>query len=62
VAGATGVTEVLEVPLAFSSDSSCAIRAFISASSLITASLLGGIAFALGVVVALSGVEVELWA
>jgi hypothetical protein len=59
---ATGVTEVLEAPLAFSSDSSCAIRAFISVSSLITASLLGGAAFALCDAVALPGVEVELWA
>jgi hypothetical protein len=56
----TGVTEVLEAPLAFSSDSSCAIRAFISASSLITSSLLGGAAFALCGAVALPGVEVEL--
>jgi hypothetical protein len=60
--GAAGVTEVLEVPLAFSSASSCAIRAFISVSSLMTASLLGGVALALGGVVVLSGVEVALWA
>src|SRR5271157_1683620 len=78
------VTGLLEVPLtavfsaarsalasrtAFSSDSSCSIRAFISVSSLIIASLSGGAAtaaegfeaaFALGGVVALSGVV--LWA